>query len=150
MNIFLPWLGVVEFIYKIFAPKFQFPFFKNNVYLVFFVWFFHPTRELFTYTEMSSISVKGCKFLSMISAPLAIEQWGFLSAPHLLWHVTYVYKWYPWGPVTITPVAESLTVELSLPVLTTKVSRGWDSNTRPTACRANSLTDGVAVASYNV
>ena len=36
MNIFLPWLGVVEFIYKIFAPKFQFPFFKNNVYLGFF------------------------------------------------------------------------------------------------------------------
>ena len=120
--------------------NFSFQFLKTMFICVFFVWVFHPTGELFTHTKMSSIPVKGCTFLSMISAPLAIEQWGFFSAPHLLWHVTYVYKGYPWGPVTLTPVAECLTVELSLPVLTTKVSRGWDSNTRPTAdCLRHSL-----------
>ena len=44
------------------------------------------------------------------------------------------------GPVTLTPIAERVAVELSLPVLTTLVYRGWDSNTQPSACGANALT----------
>ena len=38
------------------------------------------------------------------------------------------------GPVTLTPTAVRLTVELSLPVFMTKFCRGWDSNTQPSAC----------------
>ena len=38
------------------------------------------------------------------------------------------------GPVTLTPNADSLAVEMSLPVLTTYACRGWDSNTQPSAC----------------
>ena len=34
------------------------------------------------------------------------------------------------GPVTLAPIAERLAVELSQLVFTTKVCRGWDSNTQ--------------------
>ena len=43
-------------------------------------------------------------------------------------------------PVTPTPIAELLAVELSLPAFTTEICRGWDSNTQPSACGANALT----------
>ena len=45
----------------------------------------------------------------------------------------------PW----LTSSAERLAVELSLPVLTTWVCRGWDSNTQPSACRANALINSL-------
>ena len=73
------------------------------------------------------------------SALMAIEQWGLFSVPHLLWHGASVYNGHLRGPVTLTPIAERLAVELSLPVLTTKLCRGWDSNTQPSACKANAL-----------
>ena len=45
------------------------------------------------------------------------------------------------GPVTLTPIAECLAVELlqAPPVLTTG-RRDWDSSTQPSACKVNSLT----------
>ena len=43
------------------------------------------------------------------------------------------------GPVTLTPNAERLALELSLPVLTTELSRSWDSITQPSARGANAL-----------
>ena len=48
--------------------------------------------------------------------------------------------------MTITPVAKHLVVELSLPVLTTCVCCGWDSDIQPTACKANTLTDCATAA----
>ena len=53
------------------------------------------------------------------SAFMAIEQWGFLSVPHLVWHRPYFYNDHIRGPATDTPIAERLAVELSLPVFTT-------------------------------
>ena len=47
---------------------------------------FRPTREFFTHSETSPMPVKGCNF-DFCSALMAIEQLGFLSVPHLLWHV---------------------------------------------------------------
>ena len=39
--------------------------------------------------------------------------------------------------MTLTPIiAERLVVDLSLPVLTTWVCRGWDLSTQPSACMA--------------
>ena len=49
----------------------------------------------------------------------ARHSWPFISVPHLLLHRTSVYKSHLRGPVTLTPVAERLAVELSLSVLTT-------------------------------
>ena len=43
-------------------------------------------------------------------------------------------------PVTLTVIAERLTLKLALPVITTLVCRGWDSNTRPSACDVNAIT----------
>ena len=53
----------------------------------------------------------------LCSALMAIEQWGFFSVPHLLWHQVSFYNGHLRGPVTLTPIAERMAVELSLPVL---------------------------------
>ena len=55
--------------------------------------------------------------------------------------IASVYNGHQRGPVTLTPIADRLAVELSLhvPVYTTQVFRGWDSNTKPSACEANAL-----------
>ena len=73
---------------------------------------------------------------------MAIEQWGFFSVPHLLWQGASVHNGHLRGPVTLTPIADCLAVELSLPVYTrtTEVCRGWDSNTQPSAFGAIALT----------
>ena len=53
--------------------------------------------------------------------------------------------------MTLTPVAERLAVEMSLSVFTSWACGGWDSNTQPSACDANALTDCAnAAASKNV
>ena len=59
------------------------------------------------------------------SALMAIEQWGFFSVPHLLWQGTSVYNGHLRGPVTLSPFAERLAVELLLPVFTTLVCSCW-------------------------
>ena len=52
----------------------------------------------------------------LCSALMAIEQSGFFSVPHLLWHWASVYNGQLRGPVTLTPIAERFAVEMSLPV----------------------------------
>ena len=46
------------------------------------------------------------------------KQWGFFSVPQILWHGASVYNGHLQLPVTLTPVAERLAVELSRPVFT--------------------------------
>ena len=64
--------------------------------------------------------------IDLCSALMTIEQWGFFSVPHLLWHGASVYNGHLRGPVTLIPIAESLAVELSLSLFTTQGCRGWD------------------------
>ena len=52
----------------------------------------------------------------LCSTLMAIEQWGFFNLPHLLQIGASVYNGHLRGHVTLTPVAECLAVELSLPV----------------------------------
>ena len=101
-----------------------------------FVWRLSPTWEFFTHMETSPLPMKGWKFLPMLGTH---GHW-FFSVQHLLWHGASVCNGHLRGLVTLTPIAELLAVELSLPVFTTKVYRGWDSNTQPSACVANTLT----------
>ena len=54
---------------------------------------------------------------------------GFFNGPHLLWHGLLPYNGHLQRPVTLTPVDECLTVELSLPVIKTYVSPDRGSNT---------------------
>ena len=61
---------------------------KNPLNMSWFVclgFFFRLTREFFTHKETSPLPVKVCKDL-VCSALMAIEQWGFFSMSHLLWH----------------------------------------------------------------
>ena len=69
----------------------------------------------------------------LFSVLMTIEQWGFFRMPHLLWHGASVYNGH------LTPFAERLAVELSIPNFTTYVYCGLDSNTQPFACGANAL-----------
>ena len=86
----------------------------------------------------------------LCSTLMAIEQWGFFSVSHLLWHGASVYNDYLQGPVTLTPVAERSALELSLSVFMTKVCRGWDSNTQPSTCGTNALTHCATAARFCV
>ena len=87
---------------------------------------------------------------NLSSSLMAIEQWGFFSMPHLLWHGVSVYNIHLRRPVTLTCIAERLAVELSLPVLTNWVCRGWDSNTQPSANGTNALTDCTIAAAIGI
>ena len=64
--------------------------------------------------------------VDLCSALMTIEQWGFFSVPHLLWHGVSVYNGHLRG--LVTPVAERLAVELLLPVFTNRVYRDRESN----------------------
>ena len=64
----------------------------------------------------------------LYSALIGIDQWMFLSVPHLLWHGSSVYNGHHREPVTLAPLAERFAVDLSLPVLTTYVCRDRYSN----------------------
>ena len=70
----------------------------------------------------------------LCSAIMTIEQWWFFLE-------TSVYSGHILGPVTLTPIAERLAVDLSLPVFTTYVCRDWDSKSQRSACEANALSD---------
>ena len=68
-----------------------------------------PTREIFTHMETSPLPVKGCKFWTMLDTHdhCAVRVLKRATSTHLR------------GSVTLTPNAERLAVELSLPVFTT-------------------------------
>ena len=85
----------------------------------------------------------------LCSALMAIEQWGFFSISYLLWYGASIKNGDFRGPMTLTPIGERLALELSLPVFKTYACRRWDSNTQPSACEANALTN-CATAAFNV
>ena len=64
----------------------------------------------------------------LCSALMAIEGWGFFNVPHPVRHGPTVYNGHLRGLVTLTPIAERLAVELSLPVFTTWVCLDRGSN----------------------
>ena len=70
-------------------------------------------------------------------ALMTIEQWGFFSLPHLLRHVASVYNGHLWEPITLTPIADRLATELSLPAFTTGLLQ--HSHTQSSAWEANAL-----------
>ena len=105
-----------------------------------FVLGFSSYSRIFHSYGDSPLPLKAANF-DLCSALMAIEQLGFFSVPHLLWHGASVFNSHVHGPVTLTLIAKHLAVELSLPVFKTCVCHIWDSNTQP-VCRANTLTDG--------
>ena len=69
----------------------------------------------------------------LCSALMAIEQWGFFSLPHLLWHGASVYNGHLRGPMTVLPSVWQWSCRYLF-------CCGWGSNTQPFACRFNALT----------
>ena len=90
-------------------------FFCLLVYLEFFIPFL-------THLETSPLPVKGCKFWHMLCT-YGLWAVRVFSVLHLLWHGASVDIGHLRGPVKLTPNAERLTVELSLPVLTRFLSQ---------------------------
>ena len=84
--------------------------------------------------ESSPLPVKGANF-ELCSA---LIQRGFFYVSHL--QGASAYNGHLRWPLTLALIAELLTVELSLPVLTTSVFRSWDMSTQPSLCGANALT----------
>ena len=100
---------------------------------LFVVWSFPSNWRIFFSYRDAPLPVKRCKFWhGRQLRPLIMSSEVFFSVPHLLWHWISVYNGHLQEPVTLTPIAERLTVELSLPVITTY--------TQPTAYGANALT----------
>ena len=65
--------------------------------------FFRLTREFFTrHNHRWKTNFDLC------SALMAIEQLGFFSMPHLMWHGASVYNGHLRGPVTLASIAERL------------------------------------------
>ena len=76
---------------------------------------FRPTREFFNHTIIG----EGLKILTCLGTH---GNWvaRVLSVPHPLWQGASVYSGHLRGPVTLSPIAERLAGELSLPVSTTR------------------------------
>ena len=55
-----------------------------------FVWFFSHSRISHSYGDIT-ITGEGFSNFDLCSVLMAIEQWGFYSVPHLLWHGASVY-----------------------------------------------------------
>ena len=55
--------------------------------------------------------------------------WRFFSLLHILWNWASANSGHLREPVTLTPIAERLALELVLPVFTTQVCQAWDWNT---------------------
>ena len=133
------------------APHYVYSIVKNELrsYVCLFVclWFFVPGEKfsLILRHDFYRWRPENCDLCATL---MDNEQWGFFRVPNLLWHSISVYNGHIREPVTLTPVAERLAGKLSLHIIvfTTYVCHGRDSNTQPSACRANALTDCASAA----
>ena len=77
---------------------------RAGVLVCLFVWCFSShSRTFISFGDWLKI----CTY-----ALMAIVQSGFFSVPHLLWHGASVYNGHLRGPMTLSPYAERLAVEL--------------------------------------
>ena len=114
----------------------------------FFVWSLSPHSRIYHSLEDVTISGEGLHIFTY-----ARHLWPLSSEGSFACHTYYdtgrpfimVISENPWH----TPIAERLAGELSLPVLTTYICRGWNSNTQPSACGANALTHCDTAAACN-
>ena len=110
---------------------------------------FCPTLEFFTLTETSSLPVgEWLQFLTYTRHSWPSSREGSLACHIILWHGASTFNGHLRGPATLTSVTERLAVELSLPIFTRWICRGWDSNTKPSASEANALTNCSTAAVY--
>ena len=128
------------FFYSVMASKLNLMSFTLYMFASVCLKFFVSLYNFSSILEMSSLQVTACN-VDICSALMAIEQWEFVIVPHLMWHGASVYNGHLRWSMTLTYIAERLAMELSQHVLTTKVCRGWDSNTlfQPSSFEANAF-----------
>ena len=86
------------------------------LFVCLFVWGSSSHSRIFHSCGDVTITCEGLQILTWVySALMAIDQWGFLNVPHLLWHGASVYNGHLQVLVTLTPIDERLAVEQSLP-----------------------------------
>ena len=89
------------------------------LFVCLFVWGLSSHMRIFHSYGDVIITGEGLQFFTFTRHSWQLSSEGFLSVPHLLWHGASVFNGHLRGPVTVTPIAERLEVELSLPVFTT-------------------------------
>ena len=99
-------------------PTYSNPVSQEKIAIIYLFVIFRPTREFSLFWRRHHCGWRATNF-DLCSALVAIEQLGFFSVPHLLWHRASVFNGHFRGPVTLTLHAERLAVELSLSDLTT-------------------------------
>ena len=90
--------------------RFDVLFFENSKCLFRLFGFFRSTREFLYIWRRHHYWWRAANF-DLCSAPMAIEQWGFFSVPHLLWQGASVFNGHLRGPVTLTSIANCSAVE---------------------------------------
>ena len=71
------------------------------------LWFIVPLENFSLIWRRHHYRWRAANF-DLCLAFMAVEQWGFFSVPHLLWHGASVYNGHLRGPVTLTSLAERL------------------------------------------
>ena len=96
-----------------------------------FVLGFSPNSKIFHLYGSSPIAAKDT-FLFYVRHSWPLSSKVYFLDQHLLWNraLFEMVISEDYNLCALIPFAKRLTVKLSLPVLTTKVGRGWDSNTR--------------------
>ena len=80
-------------------------------------------------------------------ALMSNRQWGFFRVSHLLWHGTSVYNGQdPWHSHLLPSV---WWWSCHYQVFTTKFCRSWNSNSQPSACGENALTNCATTAALS-
>ena len=105
----------------------------RTVFQLFVCGFFVPLKKFFTMWRRHHCRWRASTF-DLCSALMVIEQWGFLNVPNLLWHGQTFYNGHHWGPMSLTPVAERLAIELSLSMMKRPVIEP-----RSSACKASAI-----------
>ena len=95
---------------------------------------FRPTRGFFTHMETSPSLVKGCEFWPV----LGIHGHWAVHVGSLTCH-TYCDTRHPFIIVISEDLWHTCCWAFSSGAVTTKVCRGWDSNTQPSSCEVNAL-----------
>ena len=106
-----------------------------------FIWGFSSHLRIFQSYGDVTMTGEGLLILTYARHLWPLNSEGSLAChTYCMWHRASFYNGHLQRPVRLTPIAELLAVELSLPVFTIKVCCSWDWNTQPSTCKANALT----------
>ena len=120
-----------------FSNKVWINFKSKDLFVCFFVWGISSHSRIFHSYEDVTITGEGLQMFTYIRHIWLLSSEGSLACQ------TYCDMEHPFIMV------ERLAGELSLPVLTCQVCRGWDSNTQPSACGANAFTNYATAAAQS-